>query len=353
MSTKNDQVFQLSLTELAFMIIFILMLLLGMMVVRTVKENNELKAAAAIEQGAQTKTDVLNQVTSALKAKLEAIGQKKPDEVISKMVLAQEAQAETGRLKVLLEEKDKQVTALTEIEKALADVPKDKKAEEAKAIVVQALLTMAELQKALQSKRDDAGEKLTGPQIIDKVREMQQARTQLAQALKVNEGEVSDATIDKLVKDAAAYGDLAKSDANPLALKKANSDLQGQVTYLQHKLDARGGMDFPPCWADPVTGKIQMLFYVELSENSVRVTPDWPASRQLDAMALPGMDGVLSKQSYGYDEFLQAVRPIYDLSQSKTCRFYVRMKNEITDAVQSDRKRRMIENSFYKLEMRR
>lgn len=353
MSTKNDQVFQLSLTELAFMIIFILMLLLGMMVVRTVKENNELKAAAASEQGAQSKTDVLNQVTSVLKAKLEAIGQKKPDEVISKMVLAAEAQAETGRLKVLLEEKDKEVTALTEIEKALAEVPKSQKAEEAKAIIVQALLTMAELQKALQSKKDDAGDKLTGPQIIDKVRELQQAQRQLAQALKVNENELSGATIDKLVKDATAYGDLARSDANPLALKKANSDLQGQVSYLQHKLDARGGMDFPPCWADPATGKIQMLFYVELIENSVRVTPDWPASRQLDAMTLPGMDVVLSKQSYGYAEFLQAVRPIYDLSQSKTCRFYVRMKNEITDAVQSDRKRRMIENSFYKLEMRR
>jgi hypothetical protein len=353
MSTKNDQVFQLSLTELAFMIIFILMLLLGMMVVRTVKENNELKAAAATEQGAQSKTDVLNQVTSALKANLEAIGQNKPDEVISKMVLAAEAQAETGRLKVLLEEKDKQVTALTEIEKALAEVPKDKKNQEAKAIVVQALLTMAELQKALQSKKDDEGKKLTGPQIIDKVREMQQARTQLAQALKIDEGDLSEATIEKLVKDATAYGDLAKSDTNPMALKKANSDLQGQVTYLQHKLDARGGMDFPPCWADPATGKIQMLFYVELSENSVRVTPDWPASRQQDAMALPGMDAVLSKQSYGYDDFLQAVRPIYDLSQSKTCRFYVRMKNEISDAVQSDRKRRLIENSFYKLEMRR
>jgi hypothetical protein len=140
---------------------------------------------------------------------LDAIGQKKSDEVISRMELAAEAHTETGRLKVLLEEKDKQVTALTEIEKALAEVPKDKKNQDAKAIVVQALLTMAELQ---------------------------QARTQLAQALKINESGLSEATIDKLVKDAVAYGDLAKSDTKPLALKKANSDLQGQVTYLQQSL---------------------------------------------------------------------------------------------------------------------
>ncbi|MBW8127780.1 MULTISPECIES: ribosome biogenesis protein NOP53-like [Pseudomonas] len=350
---KNDQIFQLSLTELAFMISFLLMLILGMMVFKTAKENESLRASIESSGDAQRQMDMLTQITQTLKSQLQAVGVKKPEDTITKLILAAEAKAETERLKVLLEEKNKEVTALMEIDKALAEMSDEKKKDQAKEVLRQAMLTLADLKKALQNQQDESTGTLSNEAIIAKVRELQQTKQRLAGFLNVKVSDLDESKIEKLVSDAIAYGEFQKKDVNPVQLKKENSDLQGQIAFLQHKLDARGGMDYPPCWADPVSGKIQMLFFVELNDTGLVSSPDWPESRQQDAVDLPGIQSILTKQTYGYEEFLQAVRPIFDMSKAKGCRFYVRMKNNVTTGVESDRKRRSIENFFYKQEMRR
>jgi hypothetical protein len=53
--------------------------------------------------------------------------------------------------------------------------------------------------------------------------------------------------------------------------------------------------------------------------------------------------------------FVSLIQGIFNWSKSQDpeCRHYVQLKSSISDAVQSDRARLMVENYFYKTEVRR
>ena len=160
-------------------------------------------------------------------------------------------------------------------------------------------------------------------------------------------------TVRDVVYAAKNYGELAKSGVNPEIIKKENSDLRGQVAFLKNRLNARGGRDFPPCWADE-SGKVEFLFLVEMKPDLVVVTPAWPQRREAAAQALPGITEVLAG-SHSNQNFISSIQGIFNWSkkQDPECRFYVQLKSSISDAVQSDRARLMVENYFYKVELRR
>lgn len=67
--------------------------------------------------------------------------------------------------------------------------------------------------------------------------------------------------------------DLSAISEGPEALKKANADLRGQIAFLKARLDARGGRDYPPCWAEEMTGKVQFLFTIEILPEGLRLQP--------------------------------------------------------------------------------
>ncbi len=136
-------------------------------------------------------------------------------------------------------------------------------------------------------------------------------------------------------------------------LRKENVDLRGQVAFLKKRLDARGGRDYPPCWADE-SGKVEFLFAIELRSDSVMVTPAWPVKREADAKALVGISTALA-EAHSYSRFPAAVQGILNWSkaQNPECRHYVQLKSSIPDAVRSDRARLMVESYFYKVEVRR
>jgi len=113
MSGKNDQVFQLSLTEIAFMLTFLLMLVLGMMVVALQREKGDLISQLESEQALQQQHAALTQAKEFISKQLESLGTTQPDKVITKLVQTAEAKSENERLKVLLEEKDGKRTGIT------------------------------------------------------------------------------------------------------------------------------------------------------------------------------------------------------------------------------------------------
>ncbi|RYF46717.1 MAG: hypothetical protein EOO27_38815 [Comamonadaceae bacterium] len=124
------------------------------------------------------------------------------------------------------------------------------------------------------------------------------------------------------------------------------------MAFLKNRLEARGGRDFPPCWADE-NGKVEFLFQIELKPDSVAVTQAWPPRRETDARALPGIGDVLDTSPHGTAGFISRVAGIFAKSQTLQCRHYVQLRSAIADAVQSDRARLMVENYFYKTELRR
>ena len=70
-------------------------------------------------------------------------------------------------------------------------------------------------------------------------------------------------------------------------------------------------------------------------------------------MALPGITELMANTTRTYESFTQAAKPVSDLGTQKECKHYVRFVSQIQDAVTSDRRRLMVENLFYKVEVRR
>jgi hypothetical protein len=244
----------------------------------------------------------------------------------------------------MLEEQDQKLTAMVELEKVLEQMSQST---EASTDHIQTSLVMM----------SKLGERL-GPESTADERRAELDRLISAgeliadQAPKDGEGSIVDQA-KAVVADARSYQELKANKLNPVELKRENANLRGQMVYLQNKLDARGGMDFPPCWADEVTGKTQLLFSLVLRDETLMVSPAWPASRNQDAAELPNIEAITSRPEVAYGPFIDSVRPIFALSKQQNCRHYVLIENTIADAVQSDRKRLLIEGSFYKIEKRR
>jgi chemotaxis protein histidine kinase CheA len=389
MAAKNDSIFQLSLTEIAFTICFLLMLLLGLMIFKTTQDHKQLKETVARMDGAAENLATLDAVQEAFEKQLHEMGAQSPSDLISKLAKDATAQQESDRLKVILEQKEQQITAMAQVELLLKDIAEQKKIPAAKEHVEQAIILLETLKQAMaaseqrvaasgqpgkagdQAKQQNSASDKSSPSpglaglsphvsattadaVKDKFDELLAIEEQLrALSADTEQHENPQATLDTLFDQSAAYQQMMQSNDRPQVLRKDNTDLRGQIVFLQNKLDAKGGMDFPPCWADEKTGKIQMLFTLVLKDAELSIAPAWPAVRNEDAKAIPNMALLLSKPHSSYSNFMAAVRPIYDLSRVQQCRHYVRLASAINDAVLSDRRRLLIENVFYKFEVRR
>lgn len=78
-----------------------------------------------------------------------------------------------------------------------------------------------------------------------------------------------------------------------------------------------------PCWANEAA-KADMFLTVSLKDDSLSFEPAWPPPRQANADALPNFSAQMSNTSCTYEDFLQATRPIFDLTKQRGCNFYVR-----------------------------
>lgn len=418
MAQRNDQVFQLSLTEIAFTIAFILLLLLGYLVFREEAKRQEAEAELAKVQTAERATKGLDTAKAAITAALQGTGVGSPDEVITKLIAVEDVRAERDQLKQRVEDLDAKLTALAELSKRLEEVQPAAQPGVMREEVTAALALQDQVRRALteaedpspstapgasklQSKPAGAGAAASSvakhapdvkpaapaasvPQAssaastaaasprpdpkarrphsyADALAKVQQAiaataalKRQLKEQLNkdLRRGEEAE-TVHDVVAAAKRYGELAPAGTNPELVRKENADLRGQVAFLKNRLDARGGRDYPPCWADE-TGKVEFLFAVEVKPDSVVVSQAWPPRREDTARALPGMAEVLAG-THSNQDFVSRIQRIFNWSKSQDpeCRHYVQLKSSISDAVQSDRARLMVENYFYKTEARR
>ncbi|ANI16304.1 MULTISPECIES: hypothetical protein [Pseudomonas] len=361
MASNNDQVFQLSLTEIALTLIFMLMLLLGFMVFQKTQENQKLQEQLKAIGGIDVKLAQLDAAKTQLISEIGAHSSRDPEAVISQLVDASQAKQDVARLKQLLEDQEQQITALSELQKMVEAASGEggelvkKQVEDALAL---AMSLKEAVQKSLKAPQDVASSndvKSLKEQVVASLEKLNALEQVLSETPAVAnlEGKSSLEKLQKLAQEYQYFTAMQADTSNPIAVKKENADLKGQLLYLKHRLEANGGMDFPPCWADEKTGKVQMLFTLELRENDLSLEPAWPESRQADAKVLPNIDRVMSRPVSSYEEFLRAVKPIADLSRAQNCRHYVRLKNSISDAIISDRRRLSIEDYFYKIEVRR
>ena len=375
MAQRNDEVFQLSLTEIAFTIAFILLLLLGYLVFREQTAKIAAQAALAKVVNTQQATQAMAVAKKELTTALLGSGAANPDEVISRLVAAEDVRVERDQLRQKVQDLDAKLTALTELRNKLEEIAKTTQPDITKQEVDTALALQNQVRKAFDQESEASQvngktEGISAEVAQDMTQTPMNALTRVKQAIATT-GELKrqlkkqldkeiplgqeTQTVKEVVTAAKGFSELVGSNLKPDINKKENSDLRGQVAFLKNKLDARGGRDYPPCWADQ-SGRVEFLFLIETKPNQILVAPStWSTARALDAGALPGISEVLSGSPHSNDEFVKRIQGIFDWSknQNPECRHYVQLKSSIGDAVQSDRVRLLIENYFYKLELRR
>lgn len=181
--------------------------------------------------------------------------------------------------------------------------------------------------------------------------QLRDLRSRLLEAQRAH-GEAS-ARAEQLEKEIA---DLRSKDpSNALAsLEKCESDtsnLRGQVMNCQSRL-GKGGMDYPPCWADD-TGKVEYLLEVTMDDEHITSVPAWPENRAADADALPGVRELIDdKQTPEFFSRLGQPLLVWSQQQNPECRHYVRILDKTTGVELHKRARYAIESVFYKYEVR-
>lgn len=371
MAQRNDQVFQLSLTEIAFTISFILLLLLGYLVFKEQSERLDAEQKLALVQSSESAAAALEVAKNTLETALRKVDGSHPQDVITKLIAADEIRVERDRLKQQIDDINAKLTALTELKTQLENAAKEAGNDvtleqvESALVLQQKILKSIEAEDARQESKNELVRKLSKQ---DKARQNEEALDKVAQALSTTaelknqlkkqlgkdlpKGKEAE-TLEAIFASAKSYAELSSGGINLATVKKENSDLRGQVAFLKNRLDARGGRDYPPCWADE-SGRVQFLFAIETKADVVVVAPAWPAIREAAARALPGIGDVLAAP-HSHREFVSSIQGIFNWSkkQDPECRHYVQLKSSISDAIQSDRARLMVENYFYKVEARR
>lgn len=299
MSEKNDRVFQLSLTEIAFLLVFLLMLLLGYMIFKLDQDLADTQQQLTTGANLAAQQEALAAARAKLKTELQSAGSQNPDEVISKLLSQAELIQEREILRAQVADLDAQVSALTKVKAVLEKV---------------------------------ANETAT------RMKQQGQQVTPGAEA--------------KLAKDLMdAYQQMNQASAAGLPqVQKENADLRGQVAFLKGKLDARGGRDYPPCWADEHTGKVEFIFDIMMSTDGLTVSPAWPKNRTADALTFTTTTQLISPKKHPLSEFIQLANPIFADSKAKNCRHYVVLRSNIADTATFNRYRYNVENMFYKVE---
>jgi len=135
-------------------------------------------------------------------------------------------------------------------------------------------------------------------------------------------------------------------------MERSLANLAGQLKNCQRL--SRGGYGFPPCWADPATGKAEYLYRVVVREHNLGVQARWPEHRSQEVARMPGARELVAP-ALEVAQFRRMARPILEWSraQQPECRHYVVIADRAQTKDGYKQKRLTIEDFFYKYEERR
>jgi len=121
---------------------------------------------------------------------------------------ASKATAELDRLKVLMTQKDQELTALVAIEKALMEVVGQKKGADAKQLILETMMSFEQLKKLVVDPADESGVQPTD--VVKRVAALKAQDDMLAAAFGANSDQTKDQLQDA-IKHAAALEQLEKT----------------------------------------------------------------------------------------------------------------------------------------------
>lgn len=361
MRKNNDQVFPTSLSEIAFTLVFMLILLLGYMFLTEQKQRLVLQRKLDNVVG-QTESHIaanhaLEKARIQFEKEMAAAGHPSPDSITTKLVEASNIQVERERLQKEMQDLKERLSALSvlweKIEKAGIGRT-DKIAREE----IERTLELKEDVRKLAANQSELGTPPETRQMLERVKDAvaaiktlkQEAKSQLG--MDVNPGQES-AVVRSLIDGAPKPSGINRESRSAGTLIAENEKLRGQIQYFTNRGDLRG-LDHPPCWTD-ANGKIEFLFKVETRPDGFNTTKAWPINREQDALSLPNIEQALVSGPSKVAGFSAVMQPILDWSkaQNPECRHFVYLSTTVVDADARDNARKVVEGFFYKLEVKR
>jgi hypothetical protein len=286
---RNDPVFQLSLTELAFTVAFLLLLLTGVLVAQAERERDAARQgmSEARDEWAQAaaKQAAAEAIRMQIRQEVARAGGPDLDERLSELIRRVEAQAGADTLRARLEEMTTRLVALEALR--------------------------GTLERAGPEGRDAATRELIegGIAALRGIESVTGERVSNVQAFEI---------AARLATDAKRARELMVENAR----------LRGQMAHLRRAAPGEAkGFGLPPCWIDE-SGRVERLLDVTITDAGLIAQPAWPAERAAAAAAIPGVTALIAPGRHvEVATFLEQARPVYDWSRSRDpeCRHYVQV----------------------------
>jgi hypothetical protein len=129
-------------------------------------------------------------------------------------------------------------------------------------------------------------------------------------------------THDLADKLAAAQKQLQELQEQARLTVNEMENQKGQIENLGSQIRQQGrGNEYPACWSTPA-GKAESIFELTITANGIRVKDRQLPNRTADRSALP-LTGVQFNTELPLGSFQTELRPLYQWSVVKQCRFYV------------------------------
>lgn len=364
MASHNDQVFPVSLAEIAFTLILILMLLLGFMFLqeREARDTAEQRLQDAIaQQNGEATLPLVDAARQALQAELQRAGAKNPELLVEQITAAGARAGQISRLQQEVLDLTKRLVALDEFRSRLESAGHESDPALTREQVEKALVLQNEVERMLAEHRQGAerAEPATArqenatrivSQALAATRELhKQSREKLQRPISPGQEPVA---IREIV---AAAGDAMQERTSGSSIgdmQAANEKLQTQLRFYE-KRDKLRGLDHPPCWMDHES-RIEYIFNVQTVAEGILVSRGWPAHREADARASEGFNALMGRTGTALtpEQFAAAAKPYLDYGrrQSPECRHFVYLSSTISNADKRDEARRLVNSVFYILE---
>jgi hypothetical protein len=380
---KNDQVFPVSLSEIAFTLVFLLMLLLGFMVLFERKEHDAANALVAKLERRQIEPQAAAAAASAMhaaRARLgEALGKAgagSPEQVaavVKEFINAGEQQARQEQLRQEVLDLTRKLVALEEIRKRVEQAGRKIDDRLTREEVEQAIELRNDVAKLVESapatsaahsssasaplsevKKDKPSTPITPERAVEQVRQAIAATHALREQAKIKLGvDLTPGQEPGFVRDmveVARQASAVSSDkSSPEALRRENANLRATVAFYD-KRDKLRGLGHLPCWMD-ADSKIEYIFRVQTTAAGFVITRGWLPHREAQARASAGFNDIMSggDSALSAAQFAQGAKPFLDHGKAQTpeCRHFVYLSSSIPDADRRDEARRLVNGFFY------
>ena len=282
---RNDQVFQLSLTEIALILVFLLMLLLGWLTKAAQKDAEKAIADLEAIPNARIVITELERAKEDLRKAIERADIADPEKLFEDLV----------RYSSMV---DKNKTLETELAKAQEEL------------------------KDINNLIDSLGGK-----------DAAQAAKDIVKKIGDGMGIKSPELLNKKLKELA--GQAQKID-----------DLMGQNEYLVRR--AGKGFGVQPCWVENGRTQNLLAVVLELDGVQVSIPSSLPPSRLKQMQDLPGIE-LATRNLIPYRELERSFGPIlaWSKQQDPECRHYVSIESNIPQTKVSTPKRLQVTGYFY------